>query len=569
MLCPTTVLAEQHYQNFASRLEGFPVRVEMLSRFVSPKRRKVVLEAVARGEVDILIGTHRILSSDVTIPNIGLLILDEEQRFGVKHKERLKAFKKNIDALTLTATPIPRTLQLSLSGVRGLSVIETPPPERKAVETALVEREPGFLREVLRRELERQGQVFWVSNRVQGLEEVTAFVKTLAPGAKVGMFPCSRISPRRMERTHPVSLHPFASSVSPWWWPSWSWCWVVSGLCMGGIYTRRKGKSEAVSRAIAEQYLPLGPDSPVPATLAGAILAIADKADTLAGCFGLDMAPTGAADPYALRRASLGICRIVIEHGLHLNLMELFQSAIDGYGDIKFKVDRTRALARLLDFFGQRLRAYFTGRGYDTLVVEAAIGASFDDVAALASRIDALAAFAARSDFDQAVLTFKRAANIIRKQGASAGQPLTGVVKAELLVEQAEKDLATACADVFPRFDELFEAGDYAAVLDLLHGGNGADGPPSGPVAGLHPGDEMAHGEQGDGERREKQEGQPPFQVEQIAVDAKERDHQPDDGRTRIRQEVFQGVHVADDHGHGLRQGHRHRHRQPAPHLVV
>jgi len=238
---------------------------------------------------------------------------------------------------------------------------------------------------------------------------------------------------------------------------------------MGGIYTRRKGKSEAVSRAIAEQYLPLGPDSPVPATLAGAILAIADKADTLAGCFGLDMAPTGAADPYALRRASLGICRIVIEHGLHLNLMELFQSAIDGYGDIKFKVDRTRALARLLDFFGQRLRAYFTGRGYDTLVVEAAIGASFDDVAALASRIDALAAFAARSDFDQAVLTFKRAANIIRKQGASAGQPLTGVVKAELLVEQAEKDLATACADVFPRFDELFEAGDYAAVLDLLH----------------------------------------------------------------------------------------------------
>jgi transcription-repair coupling factor (superfamily II helicase) len=187
MLCPTTVLAEQHYQNFAARLEGFPVRVEMLSRFVSPKRRKVVLEAVSRGEVDILVGTHRILSSDVAIPNIGLLILDEEQRFGVKHKERLKAFKKNIDALTLTATPIPRTLQLSLSGVRGLSVIETPPPDRKTVETALVERDEGFLREVLRRELERQGQVFWVHNRVQGLEDVTAYVKTLAPGAKVAM----------------------------------------------------------------------------------------------------------------------------------------------------------------------------------------------------------------------------------------------------------------------------------------------------------------------------------------------------------------------------------------------
>jgi len=187
MLCPTTVLAEQHYQNFVSRLEGFPVRVEMLSRFVTPKRRKVVLEAVARGEVDILVGTHRILSSDVTIPNIGLLILDEEQRFGVKHKERLKAFKKNIDALTLTATPIPRTLQLSLSGVRGLSVIETPPAERKAVETALVERDADFLRTVLRRELDRQGQVFWVHNRVQGLEDVARYVRELVPDAKVAM----------------------------------------------------------------------------------------------------------------------------------------------------------------------------------------------------------------------------------------------------------------------------------------------------------------------------------------------------------------------------------------------
>jgi glycyl-tRNA synthetase beta chain len=238
---------------------------------------------------------------------------------------------------------------------------------------------------------------------------------------------------------------------------------------MGGIYTRRKGFSETVSRAVAEQYLPAGPDSPVPDSLAGAILSIADKADTLAGCFGLDMAPTGAADPYALRRAALGICRGLIEHGLRLNLMELFQAAIDGYGDAKFKVDRTHALARLLDFFGQRLRAYFTGRGVDTLVVEAAVGASFDDVSSLAARIEALAAFAARPDFDQAVLTFKRAANIIRKQGVGAGVPLTGAVKAALLAEQAEKDLAATCATVFPRFDTLFMAGDYAAVLELLH----------------------------------------------------------------------------------------------------
>ena len=238
---------------------------------------------------------------------------------------------------------------------------------------------------------------------------------------------------------------------------------------MGGIYIRRKGQSKSVSRAVAEQYLPAGPDSPVPPTLAGAILSIADKADTLAGCFGLDMAPTGAADPYALRRAALGICRIVIEHGLGLDLMELLQAALDGYGDAKFKVDRTRVLARLLDFFGQRLKAYFTGRGFDTLVVEAAAGASFTDIARLAARIDALATFAAKPDFDQAVLTFKRAANIIRKQGVGAGVPLTGTVKEALLAEQPDKDLAAACEAVFPRYDALFSAGDYAAVFDLLY----------------------------------------------------------------------------------------------------
>ncbi len=187
MMCPTTVLAEQHFQNFSKRLDDFPVLVGMLSRFVPPKRQKMVTEGVRKGEIDILIGTHRLLSKDVEAPRLGLLILDEEQRFGVKHKEKLKALRKNIDVLTLTATPIPRTLQLSLSGIRGLSVIETPPPERKAVETLLVERDPDFLRSVLRRELERQGQVFWVHNRVRGLEETTAFVKRLVPEARVAM----------------------------------------------------------------------------------------------------------------------------------------------------------------------------------------------------------------------------------------------------------------------------------------------------------------------------------------------------------------------------------------------
>ncbi|MFZ5425878.1 MAG: transcription-repair coupling factor [Thermodesulfobacteriota bacterium] len=187
LLCPTTVLAEQHYQNFTRRLEGFPVNVGMLSRFVPPKRAKMVTEAAAKGELDILIGTHRLLSKDVSFPRLGLIILDEEQRFGVKHKEKLKTLKKNVDALTLTATPIPRTLQLSLSGIRGLSVMETPPVDRKAVETALVGRDEKMLANIVARELERQGQVFWVHNRVQSLAQVADFVRKIAPGARIGM----------------------------------------------------------------------------------------------------------------------------------------------------------------------------------------------------------------------------------------------------------------------------------------------------------------------------------------------------------------------------------------------
>ncbi|MGX8718849.1 MAG: DEAD/DEAH box helicase, partial [Desulfovibrio sp.] len=131
LLCPTTVLAEQHYQTFRSRLAGFPVNVGLLSRFVSRAHQQETLRAAARGQIDILIGTHRLLSSDVRLPNLGLLVLDEEQRFGVRHKEKLKELRRNVDVLTLTATPIPRTLQLSMSGVRELSVLETAPAERK------------------------------------------------------------------------------------------------------------------------------------------------------------------------------------------------------------------------------------------------------------------------------------------------------------------------------------------------------------------------------------------------------------------------------------------------------
>ena len=187
LLCPTTVLAEQHYKTFTSRLSGFGLNVGLLSRFVSRKDQLTVLENSAKGLIDVLIGTHRLLSGDVKMPNLSLLILDEEQRFGVRHKEKLKQLKQNIDVLTLTATPIPRTLQLSIAGLRGLSVIETAPPERKPVASMVIQRDDAVLKGVLERELARKGQIFWVYNRVQDIERVVEYVRKLAPDAKVAI----------------------------------------------------------------------------------------------------------------------------------------------------------------------------------------------------------------------------------------------------------------------------------------------------------------------------------------------------------------------------------------------
>ena len=187
LLCPTTVLAEQHYKTFNARLSGFGLNVGLLSRFVPRKEQEKILDKAAKGLLDVLIGTHRLLSGDVKLPNLSLLILDEEQRFGVRHKEKLKQLRKNIDVLTLTATPIPRTLQLSIAGLRGLSIIETAPPERKPVISSVVKRDDLILAGAIARELERDGQVFWVHNRVQGIEQVVEYVQSLAPGAKIGL----------------------------------------------------------------------------------------------------------------------------------------------------------------------------------------------------------------------------------------------------------------------------------------------------------------------------------------------------------------------------------------------
>lgn len=238
---------------------------------------------------------------------------------------------------------------------------------------------------------------------------------------------------------------------------------------MGGIYARKKGESELVAQAVAEQYLPAGPDSPVPATLSGAIVAIADKADTMAGCFGLGNIPTGAADPYALRRAALGISRIIMEHGLPLSLAELFAWAFEGYAGVKLKLSVADATAKLVEFFGQRLRVLLAStEGADSRVADAAIGAGFDDIKTLKARFEALTVFSQAADFEQAVLTFKRADNIIRKQGAEAGVALSDKVDAGKLEAAEEKELFRILGETEPRFKEMWDAGDFAGILGQL-----------------------------------------------------------------------------------------------------
>jgi transcription-repair coupling factor (superfamily II helicase) len=183
LLVPTTVLAQQHYQTFIDRLRPFPVDVEMLSRFRSRKQQKEVLERLTTGAVDIVIGTHRLLSKDVSVKNLGLLIVDEEQRFGVSHKERIKQLRQEVDVLTLTATPIPRTLYMALSGVRDMSVINTPPEERLPIRTMVAQHDETLIRQAILREMDRGGQVYFVFNRVRGIVQMTERLKRLVPEA--------------------------------------------------------------------------------------------------------------------------------------------------------------------------------------------------------------------------------------------------------------------------------------------------------------------------------------------------------------------------------------------------
>jgi transcription-repair coupling factor (superfamily II helicase) len=182
---PTTVLAQQHFNTFSERFGPFPARVELLSRFRSPKEQKAVIEGLARGAVDVVIGTHRLLSKDVAFKNLGLLVIDEEHRFGVSHKERIKTLRTAVDVLTLTATPIPRTLNMALSGVRDLSRIETPPLDRLPVETIVTAFSRGVIKDAIDRELGRGGQVFFVHNRIQSLPSMANLIQSMVPEARV------------------------------------------------------------------------------------------------------------------------------------------------------------------------------------------------------------------------------------------------------------------------------------------------------------------------------------------------------------------------------------------------
>src|SRR5439155_846689 len=185
VLVPTTLLAEQHFVTFTERFAAFPVRAAMLSRFLSPKEQQQIIEDVAAGRVDVVIGTHRLLSRDVRFRDLGLVVVDEEQPFGVAHKERIKQLRAHVDVLTMTATPIPRTLEMALTGVREMSVLDTPPEDRQPVLTYVGPYDEGLALGAVRRELLRGGQVFWVHNRVQTIDRTAARLAEELPEARI------------------------------------------------------------------------------------------------------------------------------------------------------------------------------------------------------------------------------------------------------------------------------------------------------------------------------------------------------------------------------------------------
>lgn len=198
-LVPTTILADQHYNNFVKRFSGFPIKIDMISRFRSKKQQTETIKALKEGNVDILIGTHRLVSKDIEFKDLGLLIVDEEQRFGVAQKEKIKNVKKNVDVLTLSATPIPRTLHMSLTGVRDISVIETPPENRYPIQTYVVEQNDQLIRDAILREIGRDGQVYFVYNRVESIQSMASYIQNLVPEGKVTIIH-GQMTERQLEK---------------------------------------------------------------------------------------------------------------------------------------------------------------------------------------------------------------------------------------------------------------------------------------------------------------------------------------------------------------------------------
>lgn len=254
---PTTILAQQHYNTFVQRMKDYPIRIEQMSRFRTPAQQKKVIEDLKKGLVDIVIGTHRVLSSDMQYKDLGLLMIDEEQRFGVTHKEKIKKMKENVDVLTLTATPIPRTLHMSLVGIRDMSVLEEAPEERQPIQTYVMEYNEEMVREAITRELSRNGQVYYVYNRVNTIADMAARIGEMVPDANVA-FAHGQMSERELEKsclalstakltfwlrrrsskpvwTFPTSTRSSSTILTEWDCPSCISCADVSGARTGRL----------------------------------------------------------------------------------------------------------------------------------------------------------------------------------------------------------------------------------------------------------------------------------------------------------------------------------------------
>ncbi len=280
---------------------------------------------------------------------------------------------------------------------------------------------------------------------------------------KISEYLCHRVSPNLIEKAKRAAQLAKVDLVSE----------MVGEFddlqgIMGGIYARLKGESQVVADAIYEHYLPAGPDSPLPKTILGSILSISDKADNIIGCFGMGMIPTGAQDPHGLRRQCLGIIRIILNWGFKFSISQLFSMVWDTYGEIEWKMSKKEVMSSLNEFVLTRLKGMFQGEGYPTRLIDATLGAGYDDIYTAKKRLDALKEFSTRKDFETSVLTFKRVYNIIKKQGEKTEEDLSGEYNPNLFQEKEEKALGSLIEEISPRWEELTAKEDFISLFELL-----------------------------------------------------------------------------------------------------